>query len=73
MNTVNYEFCTVTLASEWLGVSRQTIYAWVKDGRIAYVPGEKLFYARDLDLIRHERIVEAAKGLEALQDIPTLA
>jgi predicted site-specific integrase-resolvase len=65
--------CTVTEASNWLRVSRETIYNWEAKGRISYVEGTKFFLATDLDQIRHERVVAAGKELVRLQAVPSLA
>jgi predicted site-specific integrase-resolvase len=73
---------TVTEAAEWLQVSRETIYSWVRTGRVSYVYEElfdphrfkatKCLNTEDLDRVRHERIVEAGQELDRRQAIPRL-
>ena len=71
MNT-EFETRTVTQAADWLEVSRETIYNWVKKGELEYYQ-DKVFKAEDLDMIRHNRVVAAWKEAERLQAIPALA
>lgn len=73
MSIIQYDKCTVTEASNWLEVSRETIYNWEAKGRLAYIEGTKFFLATDLDQLRHERLVAAGKELARLQEIPSLA
>jgi hypothetical protein len=75
--------CTVTEASNWLQVSRETIYNWIRAGKVSYIYEEmqdphrfeptKFIYAEDLDYIRHNRIVAVGQELARLQAIPSLA
>ena len=76
-NTITFENnrVTVTQASRWLGVSRETLYNWIRNGRISYIveDGWPTRYLSAVDHIRHERIVAKGQELDKLQRVARLS
>ena len=79
-NTITFENnrVTVTQASKWLGVSRETLYNWIRNGRISYIVEEdgtptRYLSAVELDHVRHERIVAKGQEMSVLMAVPRLA
>ena len=79
-NTITFENnrVTVTQASRWLGVSRETLYNWIRSGRTSYIVEDdgtptRYLSAVELDHVRHERIVAKGQELDELQRVARLA
>lgn len=77
-NTITFENnrVTVTQASRWLGVSRETLYNWIRSGRISYIVENgwptRYLSAVELDHVRHERIVAKGQEMSVLMAVPRL-